>query len=68
MFKLKGTNRPLTTNEDVRGTFLHMISESVLELRESGNVLYDYNYYLFTRAFFRLLLQATYIPAAPGCA
>ena len=23
---------------------------------------------IFFRAFFRLLLQATYIPAAPGCA
>ena len=41
VFKLKGTNRPLTTDEDVREVFLHMISESVLELRESGSVLYD---------------------------
>ena len=41
VFKLKGTNRALTTDEDVRELFVHMISESVLELRESGSVLYD---------------------------
>ena len=41
VFKLKGSNRTLTDNEDVREVFVHMISESVLELRESGSVLYD---------------------------
>ena len=41
VFKLKGSNRALTTDEDVREVFVHMISESVLELRESGSVLYD---------------------------
>ena len=41
VFTLKGSNRALTTNEDVRELFIHMISESVLELRESGSVLYD---------------------------
>ena len=41
VLKLKGTNRPLTTDEDVREVFLHLISESVLELLESGSVLYD---------------------------
>ena len=41
VFKLKGSNRALTDNEDVRELFVHMISESVLELRESGSVLYD---------------------------
>ena len=41
VFKLKWTNRPLTTDEDAREVFLHMVSESVLELRESGSVLYD---------------------------
>ena len=41
VFKLKGSNRALTTDEDVRELFVHMISESVLELRESGSVLYD---------------------------
>ena len=32
VFKLKGTNRALTTDEDVREVFVHVISESVLEL------------------------------------
>ena len=41
VFKLKGSNRALTTDEDVRELFVHMISESVLELRESGSLLYD---------------------------
>ena len=34
VFKLKGTNRALTTDENVREVFVHMISQSVLELRE----------------------------------
>ena len=37
VFKLKA----FTTDEDVREIFVHMISESVLELRESGSLLYD---------------------------
>ena len=41
VFKLKGSNKSFTTDEDVREIFVHMISESVLELRESGSVLYD---------------------------
>ena len=41
VFKLKGSNRALTTDDDVRELYVHMISESVLELRESGSVLYD---------------------------
>ena len=41
VFKLKGSNRALTDNEDVRELFVHMISESVLEIRESGSLLYD---------------------------
>ena len=41
VFKLKGSNRALTTDEDVRELFVHMISESVLELRDSGSLLYD---------------------------
>ena len=41
VFKLKGSNRALTTDEDVRELFVHLILESVLELRESGSVLYD---------------------------
>ena len=39
--KLKGSSKSFTTDEDVRELFVHMISESVLELRESGSVLYD---------------------------
>ena len=41
MFKLKGTNKAFTTDEDVREIFINMISESALELRESGSALYD---------------------------
>ena len=41
VFKLKGTNKAFRTDEDVREIFIPMISESVLELRESGPVLYD---------------------------
>ena len=41
VLKLKGTNRALTTDEDVRELFVHMNSESVLELRESGRIPYD---------------------------
>ena len=41
VFKSKGSNKSFTTDEDVRELFVHMISESVLELRESGSVLYD---------------------------
>ena len=41
VFKLKGTNKAFTADEDVREIFVHMISESVLELRESGSILYD---------------------------
>ena len=41
VFKLKGSNKSFTTDEDAREIFVHMISESVLELRESGSVLYD---------------------------
>ena len=41
VFKLKGSNKSFTTDEDVRELFVHMISESVLELRESGSITYD---------------------------
>ena len=41
VFKLKGSSKSFTTDEDVREIFVHMISESVLEIRESGSVLYD---------------------------
>ncbi|MCR9134295.1 MAG: hypothetical protein NXI08_17135, partial [bacterium] len=41
VFKLKGSNKSFTTDENVREIFVHMISESVLELRENTSVLYD---------------------------
>ena len=41
VFKLKGSNKSFTTDEDVLELFVHMISESVLELRESCSVLYE---------------------------
>ena len=41
VFKLKGSNKSFTTDEDVREIFAHMISESVLELKETGSVLYE---------------------------
>ena len=40
VFNLKGSNKSFTTDEDVREVFVHMVSESVLELRESGSLLY----------------------------
>ena len=48
VFKLKGTNTAFTTAEDVREIFAHLISESVLELRDSGSILYDYFIYIST--------------------
>ena len=39
VFKLKGSNKSFTTDEDVRELFTHMISESVLDLREAGSLL-----------------------------
>ena len=40
-FKIKGTDGPLDANEEINELFVHLISESVLELRESGSVVYD---------------------------
>ena len=40
-FKLKGTEGPLPAGEDVEEIFTHLISESVLEIRESGSIVYD---------------------------
>eukprot|EP00438_Fugacium_kawagutii_P035452 Skav216633 [mRNA] locus=scaffold1255:114106:117474:- [translate_table: standard] len=40
-FKLKGTEGALPADEQVQEIFCHLISESVLELRESGAVVYD---------------------------
>ena len=38
--KLK-PNRTLTTNEAIQEVFTHIISESVLEIRSDGSVVYD---------------------------
>ena len=40
-FKIKGTQGPLATGEQIQEIFTHLTSESVLELRESGAVVYD---------------------------
>jgi len=40
-FKIKGTEAPLGAGEEINEIFVHLISESVLELRESGAVIYD---------------------------
>ena len=40
-FKIKGTEGPLPAGEEIEELFVHLISESVLELRESGCVVYD---------------------------
>ena len=40
-FKIKGTEGKFKTEEQIQEIFTHLISESVLELRESGAVVYD---------------------------
>ena len=40
-FKIKGTEGALAANEQIEEIFTHLISESVLEIRESGSVVYD---------------------------
>eukprot|EP00438_Fugacium_kawagutii_P011665 Skav232199 [mRNA] locus=scaffold3716:120973:123676:- [translate_table: standard] len=40
-FKLKGTDGPLNAGEEITELFCHLMSEAVLELRESGAVVYD---------------------------
>ena len=40
-FKIKGTQGPLAEAEQIQEIFTHLVSESVLELRESGAVVYD---------------------------
>jgi len=41
VLKLKGTNGALATEEAVQEIFCHLISETVLEVRESGSIIYD---------------------------
>ena len=40
-FKLKGTEGSLPVDEQVQELFVHLISEAVLEIRESGAIIYD---------------------------
>ena len=40
-FKIKGTERALAPTEQIEEIFTHLISEAVLEVRESGSVVYD---------------------------
>ncbi len=41
IFKIKGTEGVLASAEQIQEIFVHVVSESVLELRESGAVVYD---------------------------
>ena len=41
VFKIKGTQGALAPAEQIQELFVHMISESILELRESGSIVYD---------------------------
>ena len=40
-FKIKGTEGALPANEQIEEIFVNLISEAVLEVRESGSVVYD---------------------------
>ena len=40
-FKIKGTQGTLAVNEQIQEIFTHLTSESMLELRESGAIVYD---------------------------
>eukprot|EP00438_Fugacium_kawagutii_P004179 Skav215911 [mRNA] locus=scaffold226:34146:36774:- [translate_table: standard] len=40
-FKIKGTEGPLPADEQIQECFVHLISESVLELRESGAIVFE---------------------------
>ena len=39
--KMKGTEGALAPTEQIEDIFTHLISEGVLEVRESGSVVYD---------------------------
>ena len=40
-FKIRGTEGKFLEAEQIQEIFVHMVSESILELRESGSVVYD---------------------------
>ena len=41
VFKIKGTQGAIATAEQIQEIFCHMCSESILELRESGSLVFD---------------------------
>ena len=40
-FKIKGIEGALPADEQIQEVFYHLISEAVLEIRESGSIIYD---------------------------
>ena len=40
-FKLKGTEGTLAETEQISELFVHLVSESILELRSDGALVYD---------------------------
>ena len=40
-FKLKGTEGTLAETEQVQEIMVHLVSESILEIQESGSIVYD---------------------------
>ena len=40
-FRIRGADKPLVAGEQIQEVFCHLISECVLEVRESGGVVYD---------------------------
>ena len=40
-FKIKGTEGSLAVDEQINEVFAHLISESILEIKESGSVVFD---------------------------
>jgi hypothetical protein len=40
-FKIKGTEGSLAETEEILEVFVHLMSETVLEIMESGAVVYD---------------------------
>eukprot|EP00438_Fugacium_kawagutii_P017838 Skav201727 [mRNA] locus=scaffold311:665528:668862:+ [translate_table: standard] len=40
-FKIKGTEGALPVDEQIQEVFCHLVTESILEIKESGSVVYD---------------------------
>ena len=41
-FKIRGTEGPLPANEQIEEVFSHLMTDTVLELKGSGAIVYDY--------------------------